>query len=88
MGDGWLGMGHTPESAAERVGQLRDLCAAAGRDPGAVEVTVMGTLNGADDVAAWEAAGVDRLIVTPWTRSKEAIDGIRALAETVGLQQA
>lgn len=85
-GDGWLGMVHTPASAAERIADLRHRAEAAGRDPAAIEATVMGELTDAHDVARWEAAGVDRLIVTPWRRSREAVDAITALAERQGLQ--
>ena len=85
VGDGWLGMWHTPESAADRIATIRQLATDAGRDPAAVEMTVMGEIAEPDDVARWEAAGVDRLIVTPWTRSKEAIAGIERLATLVGL---
>ena len=80
VGDGWLGMFHTPETAAERIAELRRLTEVAGRDPAAVEATVMGEITEPADVARWEEAGVDRLIVTPWRRSKEAIAGIQALA--------
>ncbi|MCU1356362.1 MAG: luciferase [Acidimicrobiales bacterium] len=86
LGDGWLGMAHTPESAAERVAELHRLAEGAGRDPGAIEVTVMGTVDEPADLERWEAAGVDRLIVTPWRRSKEAVDAIRALADRLGLE--
>lgn len=98
LGDGWLGMWHTPESAAGRVAQIRRLAEEAGRDPGEVEITVMGALKtgvgtgsggagtagdgvGIDgaSVEDWEQAGVDRLIVTPWKRSSEAITAITDL---------
>lgn len=85
LGDGWLGMEHSPESAADRVGRLRRLAADAGRDPDAVEVTVIGSAEGDDDVERYAAAGVDRLIVVPWRRSREAVDGLVAFAERVGL---
>ncbi|HEX7131519.1 MAG TPA: TIGR03619 family F420-dependent LLM class oxidoreductase, partial [Iamia sp.] len=45
LGDGWLGMQHTPETAAAQVATLRALTEAAGRDPSAVEVTVMGAVR-------------------------------------------
>jgi hypothetical protein len=32
------------------------------------------------DVAKWEDLGVTRLIVSPWRRSREAIEGLRAFA--------
>ena len=33
-----------------------------------------------DDVLAWEAAGVDRLIVSPWRRTAEALDAMASFA--------
>ncbi len=85
VGDGWLGMAHTPESATERVAAIARLATAAGRDPADVEITVMGEITEAADLERWAEAGVDRLIVTPWRRSREAVDGLRALADLVGL---
>ncbi|QYG92560.1 TIGR03619 family F420-dependent LLM class oxidoreductase [Iamia sp. SCSIO 61187] len=82
-GDGWLGMQHTPASAAAQVDVLRRLADTAGRDPAAIEVTVMGEVAGPDDVARYAAAGVDRLIVTPWRRSREAVDALHRLADAV-----
>ncbi|MFP3899578.1 MAG: TIGR03619 family F420-dependent LLM class oxidoreductase [Acidimicrobiia bacterium] len=85
LGDGWLGMDHSAESAADRVGRLRRFAADAGRDPDAVEVTVIGAVEGETDVERYAAAGVDRLIVVPWRRSREAVDGLVAFAERIGL---
>lgn len=85
VGDGWLGMAHTPASAAERAAELRRLAVDAGRDPAAVTVTVMGEVERADDLDRWADAGVDRLIVTPWQRSREAVDGLRRVAALAGL---
>jgi probable F420-dependent oxidoreductase len=80
LGDNWIGMFHTPESAAAQVAELRRLEAAAGRSDPPVTVTVMGTVTSDDDVAAWERAGVDRLMVVPWTRSPDAVAGITEFA--------
>jgi probable F420-dependent oxidoreductase len=85
VGDGWLGMWHTPASAAERAATLRGLAEAAGRDPASIEVTVMGSVDDDQPLDAWAEAGVDRLIVTPWQRSSEALDAIAAFADRVGL---
>jgi probable F420-dependent oxidoreductase len=83
LGDGWLGMVHTPGSAAARVSRLRQLAEAAGRDP--VEVTVMGEARTPSDIDAFAAAGVDRLIITPWRRSREALDAMeRFAADCIG----
>jgi len=81
LGDGWIGMFHSPESAGAQVARLRELEATAGRADRPVHVTVMGAVTDADDVARWEAAGVDRLMVVPWSRSPDAVAAIRAFAE-------
>jgi probable F420-dependent oxidoreductase len=83
LGDGWIGMGHTPASAAAVVATLRTHRGEAGRLDQAFEVTVGGECRNAADVAAWESAGVDRLIVTPWTRSAEVLDALEAFASEV-----
>lgn len=88
LGDGWLGMEHTPESAAAQVARLRELAAEAGRRPGEVEATVMGRVEGPDDLAAYEGAGVDRVIVTPWASSREAVGAMERLAGRLDLPSA
>ena len=53
----------------------------AGRAGEPFEVSVGGDVRSPDDVARWEEAGVDRLILAPWERSRDAIDGMRRFAE-------
>lgn len=79
--DGWLGMQHTPESAAEKVGALRRFEREAGRGERPGTATVMGACASRDDARRWEDAGVDRLVVTPWRRSRDAVDAIRVFAD-------
>lgn len=82
VGDGWIGMHHTPESATERLATLQRYGEEAGRGGDhRLEVTVMGDVTERSDIERWEAAGVDRLIVVPWRRSREAIDGMRRFAD-------
>jgi probable F420-dependent oxidoreductase len=80
LGDGWLGLDHTPDSAAALVARLRALRAEAGRADEAFSITVGGRLDGPADLAAFARAGVDRVIVSPWRRSREAVHGLRQLA--------
>lgn len=82
-GDGWIGLGHTPDSVVEPVAELRRLREDAGRSEERFEVTVGGAVETAADVKRWEEAGVDRLIVSPWSRSPQAVEGIRRFAETL-----
>jgi probable F420-dependent oxidoreductase len=77
-GAGWIGMDHTIESVAAPVAFLR------GESPGC-EITVGAAIASPDDVRRWEDAGVDRLMVSPWRRSPEAVDGLRRFADTMGL---
>jgi probable F420-dependent oxidoreductase len=81
LGDGWLPMS-TPldrvPAALETIGKLR---AEAGRN-GPWTTTFMGQVSSPADVTRAADAGVDRLVVSPWRRSAEAADGMRAFAST------
>jgi probable F420-dependent oxidoreductase len=74
LGDGWLPMNTPLDRLPEAIERLRRLRAEAGREE-PVTVTVMG-----QDVEAARAAGADRLIVSPWRRSADAAEGLRAFA--------
>ncbi len=82
VGDGWIPMNHPLDQIPAAVARIASLRADAGRD-GKTEVTVGGTITSPDDAARYEEAGVDRVIVRPWQKSREAIDGIRRYADEV-----
>ena len=75
LGDGWIGMGHTFESAR---GPDRAAARAAGAESDRADEPFQFCLGGPvesrADVARWEDLGVTRLIVSPWRRSPEAVD--------------
>jgi probable F420-dependent oxidoreductase len=79
-GQGWMGMEHTPETAAAQIQVLRHLEREVGRSESPVEVTVVGELDEVQSPHAWASAGVDRLIVHPWKRSSEAVDSLSSLS--------
>lgn len=81
--EGWIGVTHTPESAARRVAELRVRLEAAGRDPAEFEFVAGGSVTGPADIEAYARAGLTRVIVSPWRRSREAADGIAAFADTL-----
>lgn len=91
FGDGWVSMEQTPATVAPLVARLRAAEEAAGRTtPLEVtaaprQITVAGEAPTPDEIAAYEAAGVDRLIVSPWRRSAEALEGIERFAKECGL---
>jgi probable F420-dependent oxidoreductase len=82
VGDGWIPMNHPIDTIPAAVARIAELRAAAGRD-GKTEVTVGGSVASPEDAERYAEAGVDRVIVRPWQRSKEAIDGIRRYANEV-----
>jgi alkanesulfonate monooxygenase SsuD/methylene tetrahydromethanopterin reductase-like flavin-dependent oxidoreductase (luciferase family) len=87
LGDGWIGMSHTFESGAAQIETLRTLLAEHDRSttPDNFEIVLAGPVESRADVARWEDLGVTRMILAPWKRSSEAIEGLRRFAERVGL---
>jgi len=83
VGNGWVGLDHTPDSCAEPIAKLAQLRAQYGREDEPFELVCTGRIENLDDVRRWEDAGITRLIVAPWDRSRGAIDGMRRLAEQV-----
>ena len=85
LGDGWYGVAHDPDSARQRVEELRALRAGAGRAHEPFEVTVGhggGPLD-PDVLRGYADAGVDRVAVMPWSRGREAIAKLEELARAV-----
>jgi probable F420-dependent oxidoreductase len=85
-GDGWIGMGHTLDSAAGQIARLRELRREYDRDAAPFQICLGGPVASADDVRRWEELGVTRLVVSPWRRSPEAVDGMRRFADLAGLE--
>jgi probable F420-dependent oxidoreductase len=85
-GDGWIGMGHTFGSAAGQIARLHEHRRDYGRDDGPFQICLGGAVESTDDVQRWEELGVTRLVVSPWRRSPEAIDGMRRFADLVVLE--
>jgi len=76
-------MGHTFESAAAQIETLTELRQQYDRpvtEPD-FQIIVGGAVESKADITRWEDLGVTRMIVSPWRRSKEAIDGLRRFAE-------
>ena len=88
LGDGWYGVGHTPESAAAQAGRLRALVAAAGRGAAPFELTVShaGGALVTNDVRRYGDAGIARVVVLPWQRGREAEDALARQAAALGLR--
>ncbi len=83
LGDGWMSGGVSTDvgEIEERVNAVRALR----RDVGATdafEITILFRRPTPDDLARLEDLGVDRVVVMPWNRGREAIAALEAFAET------
>jgi probable F420-dependent oxidoreductase len=85
LGDGWYGVGHTPASAAMQRAKLEAELASAGRVGVPFEITVSHGAAGLtkDDCTRYRDAGVDRVVVLPWTSGREAEPAMKRLADAV-----
>ena len=81
LADGWIGMGHTFDSAADQIARLRELRVAAGRADDPFQICLGGPVTSRADIGRWEDLGVTRLIVSPWRRSPEAVESLHRFAD-------
>lgn len=80
--DGWISMPHTLDSIAPQLDRLAAL-----RDGRHFSVTVHAyELASPEEIGAWEKLGVDRMIVRPWTRSRDAVRALERFATDYGVQ--
>jgi probable F420-dependent oxidoreductase len=76
LGDGFQPLGLSPDDLVLRIGQMRRAAEEAGRDPDGIELSVSGYLptTTEDEVAAAEAAGIDRMLLS--TSMSQDLDGL------------
>jgi probable F420-dependent oxidoreductase len=82
VGTGWMPMNHPLEDLPASLDRLADLARRSGRTA-PLEVTLPGQISRLEDVGRYADAGVTRVLVHPWSRSSEALEGIRRFAEEV-----
>ena len=80
LGDGWIGMDHDVADALSWMARLGAAQEATGRTGPPSSVTTGGTPADDAALAAYESAGVDRLIVAPWGRARDSLAGLEAFA--------
>jgi len=78
--DGWIGLNHTPESVRGPIATLAEHRARTGGGGDAFTVTVGGSVEDEGDVERFAASGVDRLIVSPWQRTRDVPAGLATFA--------
>ena len=82
VGTGWMPMNHSLEGLAASLARIRERASDAGREQ-PVQVTFSGAVARPEDVEAYRTAGITRLLVRPWTRSSDALEGMARFAEEV-----
>lgn len=82
-GDGWYGIGHTLETVQPVLKKLRETVRAEGRDPDQLELITAAQVSSGAELRRWEDLGITRLIVTPWRRGRDAVDGLKRFADEV-----
>lgn len=81
-GDGWIPMNHSVEQLPAGLAKIQELRAKEGRS-GPFEVTMSGRISTPDDVERLAEAGIDRVLTTPFTSSREAIPGIEKFGKEI-----
>jgi probable F420-dependent oxidoreductase len=81
VADGWISAGSV-ERVEEHLGTLAGLRADVGSGR-PFDVTVLYPHPSVDDLVRLDALGVDRVVVMPWNRGRDAVAGLEAFAEDV-----
>lgn len=83
IGQGWIPMNHSLEQLPASIAKINEIRAAAGIT-GKCEITMGGgPVTSLDDVKRCRDFGIDRMLISPWKSSREALDGIKEFAETI-----
>jgi probable F420-dependent oxidoreductase len=82
VGDGWLPMNHSLEQLPGALAEINAARSAAGRE-GTTTLTIGGSIETVADVDKYRDANVDRVLVRPFTTSRDALDGIARFGDEV-----
>lgn len=83
---GWVSMPHTLETAKPQLDMLHQLLDEEGRDPSSFEVSMSAfEMSGPEELREWEALGVHRIIVRPYTRTTGAVQELGEFAAEYGV---
>ena len=81
-GDGWLPMNHTLDMLSSSMNILDEFWDEHER-AGRPQISVGRPVENVDDVKRMVDIGIDRLIVSPWQRTSDALDGIARFAADI-----
>jgi len=82
VGDGWLPMNHSLAQLPGALAEINAKRADAGRE-GTTTLTVGGSIETVADVDRYRDADVHRVLVRPFTTSRDALDGIARFGDEV-----
>jgi probable F420-dependent oxidoreductase len=82
VGDGWLPMNHSLEQLPGAGAEINAMRADAGRE-GTTTLTVGGSISSVADVDKYRDANVHRVLVRPFTTSRDALDGIARFGDEI-----
>ena len=86
-GDGWLASEAKPQEVAKAVEALREMRKVAGRSelPFEISCSVPGEIE-PEMVQRYAEAGVDRLVVRPWRKGRDALASITQMAKSLEIR--
>ena len=82
VGTGWIPMNHALEDLPASLAKLNELSERHGRST-PIELTTHGDVEKPGDIERYADVGITQLIVRPWSRTSEALDGVRRFADDV-----
>jgi alkanesulfonate monooxygenase SsuD/methylene tetrahydromethanopterin reductase-like flavin-dependent oxidoreductase (luciferase family) len=82
VGDGWLPMNHSLAQLPGALAEINAKRADAGRE-GTTTLTVGGSIETVADIDRYRDANVHRVLVRPFTTSRDALDGIARFGDEV-----
>ena len=82
LGDGWIPMNHSVDQVEESLSKIRSQREKAGRDPH-IELTMGLPVERPDDLKRYADLGVTRVMVRPWSSTKDALEAIDRFAREI-----
>ncbi len=83
IGQGWIPMNHSLDEIPASIAKIKAMREAAGITEKCEVTLAGGSIASLDDVLRYRDAGVDRMLISPWKSSREALAGIQEFAETI-----
>lgn len=80
-GQGWFGVQHTPESVQEVIAQLKILCHKENKDFHSLRILTQAQCHSTEELIRWQNSGVTEIVVSPWTKGSEALEGLKQFAK-------